>query len=157
MEMKGYYFCGKCRTCHLNILTGRKVTSFNSACTGKSYDIQSFITYSTQHVMFLIWCPCGLDYVGRTTWALSIRLGGIHCKHYKEFPWTVSKHYALKHDKNPTGTIFIALEKYIPHWRGGDPKRSISRAETSWIYWLKSYSPMGLNIEWDIHCYINNS
>lgn len=66
-----------------------------------------------KNVVYSIRGPCGLDYVGCTTQALHIHLGEHITNTCKGFPdHSVSKHYAEKHNKNPRGTTFIALETY---------------------------------------------
>lgn len=69
----------------------------------------------------------------------------------------LSRNYAKYHYKNSKGTRFIALDKGSPHCRGTNMVRSISRLETRWIFDMKSYVPFGLNVDWDINCFINNA
>lgn len=95
---------------------------------------------------------------GRTLRMLQVRLGQYIANIRKNFDkHNVTKHYALKHNCVPSGITFVALEKYIPHWRGSNGKRNISRAETNWIFRLGYHIPGGLNVEWDINCFTNNS
>lgn len=61
----------------------------------------------------------------------------------------LSKHYAKHHNRNPAGTLFIALEKFTLHWRGSHIRKSISRLEICCTYNLKTYIPFGLNIDLD--------
>lgn len=89
---------------------------------------------------------------------LHIRLGEHITYILKSFDkHNVSKHYDLKHNRNTSGTTFVAVENYVPHWRGSNGRWNISRAETNWIYKLGSHVPNGLNAEWDMNCFINNS
>lgn len=69
----------------------------------------------------------------------------------------LSKHYAKHHNKNLDGTLFVPIEKLNPHWRGTNRVRSISKIETQWIFDMKSYVPHGLNVDWDINCFLNNA
>lgn len=151
-DLKGFFPCRKCKVCKVNALCDRRLTKFTSEGTGVTYPIKSFITCTTKCVVYLLRCPCGLEYVGRTTRMLHIRLGEHITNIRKGFDKNnVSKHYDLKHNRDPKGTIFLALEKYIPHWRGGNGRRTISRSETNWIYRLGSHVSNGLNVEWDIN------
>lgn len=68
----------------------------------------------------------------------------------------VPKHYACCHNRDPRGTLFVAIDKYEAPWRGGSTKRGVSRLETKWIYELKSYSPHMI-VEWDSNAFINNA
>lgn len=63
-DLKGFYPCRKCRVCKINTLHGRRFTDFTSTRTGMTYPIKSFITCSTKCVVYLLRCPCGLEYVG---------------------------------------------------------------------------------------------
>lgn len=99
-----------------------------------------------------------LQYVGRTTRALNIRIGE-HIGNIKRgfIGHSVSKHFRLCHNQNSSLLQVIAIEKYVPHWGGDNLKRNISRRGTKWIYDLQCYRPWGLNIEWDTNCFIDNS
>lgn len=133
-NLKGYYLCGKCHACKINIHRGRKITEFTSAGTGVTYPIKTFITCKTKCVVYLLRCPCILEQVGRTIRMLHIRIGEYIniCTDFDKH--NVSKHYDLKHNRDPRCTTFVASEKYVPHWRGSNGKRDISRAETNWIF-----------------------
>lgn len=157
-DLKGFSPCRRCAVCKVNTVKDRRLTEFTSVNTGLTYPIKSLITCTTKCVVYLLRCPCGLEYVGRTVRKLHVRLGE-HITNIKQGfdKHSVSRHYDLVHNRDPTGTTFIGIEKYIPHWRGSNGKRTISRAETNWIYRLGSHAPSGLNIEWDINCCINNS
>lgn len=69
----------------------------------------------------------------------------------------VPKHFARCHNKDPMGTSFVAIDKYTPPWRGGSLKRGVSQMEVRWIYELKSYTPFGMNVDWNIKAFINNA
>lgn len=43
-----------------------KIVIGNTNMEGRSFAIVEFITCNTSHVVYLLWCPCGLYYVGRT-------------------------------------------------------------------------------------------
>lgn len=59
--------------------------------------------------------------------------------------------------ETPKGSQFLIIDKYIPPWRGGAMTRRVSRLETYWIHQLQTYSPFGLNIEWDINDFISQA
>lgn len=157
-DLKGFSPCRRCRVCRVNAVCQRRLTEFTSTGTGVTYPINSLITCASKCVVYLLRCPCGLEYVGRTTRKLSVRLGE-HITNIKQGfdKHSVSRHYDEVHNRDPSGTTFIGIEKYVPHWRGSNGKRTISRSETNWIFRLGSHAPNGLNIEWDINCFINNS
>lgn len=47
---------------------------FTPVGTGATYSIRSFIKCMTKHVVDLLICPCGLEYIERATHMLHIRL-----------------------------------------------------------------------------------
>lgn len=157
-SMKGFYPCRKCEICHINSFRGRRCESFQSTQTNKLYNIESFITCSTECVVYMIQCPCSKQYIGRTKRALQVRLSE-HIGNIKRgfSKHNLSRHYAKYHNKQLKGTLFVALDRLQPHWRGVNKVRAISRCETKWIFLMKSYVPLGLNVDWDINCFINNS
>lgn len=66
---------------------------------------------------------------------------------------SVSRHYDLVHNRDPTVTLFMGMESFSSHWRGRFKVRELSKIETKWIYLLKSYVPYGLNVDWDVNCF----
>ena len=86
-------------------------------------------------------CDCGLQYVGRTSRALHVRIGE-HISNIKQDKGnrSVSKHFRECHQKDPSGL-------YI---------RQLSRRESFWIYETKVSSPSGLNVEFDLNCFFSN-
>lgn len=157
-ELKGYYPCRKCSVCQVNCIKERRVCEFQSNIASTRYRIDSFITCSSKNVVYLLECSCGLQYVGRTIRTLQVRVNGHLGNIRRGFPGhSASKHFVRAHDKNPSGLRILGIDKYIPHWRGSNIQREISRLETRWIYNLKSYAPNGLNIDCNINCLIKNS
>ena len=157
-DMKGYYPCKKCRVCQFNTNGRTKSLEFGSTSTGRQYPIKVFCTCATTHVVYLVTCPCGKQYVGRTIRAFSVRVGehvtkiiGGSTKH------TVPRHYRECHARNPKGSQFLIIDKYVAPWRGGAKTRGVSRLEAYWIYELRTYVPYGLNVDWDINAFINQS
>lgn len=69
---------------------------------------------------------------------------------------SLSKHYALKHDCNPEGTTFLGIDIFSGHSRASNMVRDVSHLEARWIYQAQTYTPFGMNIEWDINYFINN-
>lgn len=120
---------------------------------GKEYKIKDFIMCSTKFVTYLLICPCGLKYVGRTTRCLYKRIN----KHvynisigYKNH--SVSKHFRMAHKRDPSKLQFYGfygIDRVKPHWRGDNMQIKVSKNETEWIYKLNTLYPIGLNIEID--------
>lgn len=147
--------------CSLNGCRHRRTQKLISSSTSIEYKIKLiklFITCSTEGVVYLLQCPCGLQYVGRTKRPLSVRLNE-HITDIKNgfLKHSVSKHYLTAHDKNPAQTIFLGIYKFSPQWRGSSLVRGISRLEMSWIHRIKCYVSFGLNVDVDPNAFIDNS
>lgn len=131
----GFHKCKRCAVCSNNHIRERKTTSFVSNSTSQNFVIKSFITCSTTHMVYLLICPCGLQYTGLTVRPLQVRLnehiGNIRrgFKGCSGITWEV-------HNRDPRGTSFLAIDKLKSHWRGRS-KRAISKLEISWIYGVK--------------------
>lgn len=158
-DLVGFYKCGRCISCKtMGSLQSRRTVDITSTSTGKSFPIKSCITCNSTHVVYLIQCPCRLQYVGRTSRPLRVRFREHINNIRKGFPsHNLSKHYDLCHNRDPKGTTFIGFDLFSPHWRGSNSVREISKRETHWIYNLRSQVPFGLNVDLDINCFINNA
>lgn len=58
--------------------------------------------------------------------------------------------------KDPTHLKFWGIVPYIRHCRGGHKVRALSQLESKWIFLMDTFSPHGLNIEFDLNCFIND-
>lgn len=63
----------------------------------------------------------------------------------------------IAHNRDPSNTIFLGIDKFKPHWPGSCLVRSISKLEMAWVHKIKTYTPYGLNIEVDVNAFINNA
>lgn len=57
----GYYPCRKCQVCSLNRCKDRKICSFVSTSTSRAFEVEPFITCSSEGVVYLIQWPCGIE------------------------------------------------------------------------------------------------
>ena len=155
--LSGFYACGRCATCKHVKQHIKKRKSFCSNVTQLEYPIKQLITCDTIGVVYMLECECGLQYVGRTSRALHVRVGE-HISNIKRGirSHSVSKHFRQCHQRNPKGLKFWGIEKVTKHWRGGHYIRQLSRRESYWIYETKVSSPAGLNVEFDLNCFISN-
>lgn len=74
----------KCEICGVNQLKARRITTFSSNQTARTYESKSFITCNTKNVIYMLICPCGQQYVGRTIRKLQTRVK----EHQIRFPKT---------------------------------------------------------------------
>lgn len=60
---KGFYPCKTCYICRHTKETKKKKINFKSTVTSREYEI--FISCRTEGVVYLLECPCQIQYVGR--------------------------------------------------------------------------------------------
>ncbi|OCT55832.1 hypothetical protein XELAEV_18003247mg [Xenopus laevis] len=151
----GFYPCGNCKACKTCQTTNKKCKSYTSKVTNMTYNIKSFITCSSTNIIYLLECPCGLQYVGRTGRSLKTRLRE-HIYNIKKGVMThsVSAHFTSYHNSDPSLLSFMGIVHKKAHWRGSDIINLISREETTWIHKLQTLAPKGLNIEIDLKCFL---
>lgn len=135
----------------------KKKIQFTSTSTGDTYKINNFICCNTEGAVYALECSCGLQYIGRTKRQLRVWIK----EHVKNIlngydKHSVSKHFLLCHNKDPTHLKFWGIEPYIRHWRGGHNVRTLSQAESRWIFMLDTFAPRGLNIEFDLNYFLSD-
>lgn len=110
------------------------------------------------HVVYGVECPCGKLYIGQTTRPLSVRIRE-HIYNIKKRITThnLSAHFLKEHGADPGGLKFWGIEKSWTHWRGSNKLRELSKRQSFWIYKLETLEPKGLNVEFDLNCFISNS
>lgn len=157
-KISGYHQCRRCQVCTLNKIRSKKTELFISTSTLREHKIESFSTCSSTGIVYLLQCPWGLQYIGRTKRSMQVRLGE-HITNIKSGfkDHSVSRHYDLHHKRNPANTLFLWISRYNAHWRGGSLVRELSRMEMSWIHRVRCYTPYGLNIDIDVNAFIDNS
>lgn len=154
---KGFYPCRNCYACrHARKFQGKR-KDFTATNTGQNFIIRDFIGCHTEGVVYVLQCSCNLQYVGRTKRALKTRIKE-HVQNIKSgfLKHNVSKHFALVHNRDPTHLQFWGIEKHKPMWRGSHLVRDISRKESRWIHTLRTLVPGGLNVEFDLNCFLND-
>lgn len=85
-EMKGFYKCQRCLACRVSKKQSRKRETFKSKTDHREYRIRELITCHSTHVTYVIECPCHLQYVGRTTRLLCVRIREHINNIWKGFP-----------------------------------------------------------------------
>lgn len=139
---KGFFPCKRCFACTKTKRPNEKKTSFTSTNTGNTYEVREFICCNTEGVVYTLECSCGLQYVGQIKRLLKIRIKEHVQQIIKGFDkYSVSKHFATCHDKDPTHLKFGGIEPYIRHWRGSHKVRTLSQLESKWIFTLDTFSP----------------
>ena len=142
----GNYRCGGCVQCTYT----HKCKSFNHPHTGRNVTIRGAITCSTTHVIYLIRCPCGLAYVGKTSRPLRTRMS----EHRSNIRTGDERNPVALHFKQAGHNLgsfrYIGIERVSKPLRGGDWEKRLLQRETYYIFSLNTMSPNGLNEEFDI-------
>lgn len=69
---------------------------------------------------------------------------------------SVPKHFRMAHNKDPSGVKFWGIEKATKHRRRGNYIRQMSKRESFWIYETKVLAPLGMNLDFDLNCFISD-
>lgn len=104
LDKTGFYKCRRCLVCRTSKDPIRKRLDFLSGSTELKYNIKTSITCPSVRVTYVLACPCGLQYAGRTTQALSTRvqehMNNIGKGHPKRGGVLISKERAHKMKRN---------------------------------------------------------
>uniref|UniRef100_A0A8C5Q3U3 Reverse transcriptase domain-containing protein n=1 Tax=Leptobrachium leishanense TaxID=445787 RepID=A0A8C5Q3U3_9ANUR len=97
---KAFHRCGNCRNCRETGNKKEAIKTFNGEKI--TYTIKEIITCFSRNIIYLLICPCGLKYVGRTTRHLNKRLYE-HIRNIKigYEKHSVSQHFKIKHNSDP--------------------------------------------------------
>lgn len=146
----GNYRCGNCAQCNNTV----KIDHFVHPHTGKKYPIKSVITCASTHVIYILRCPCGLVYVGKTTRKLKQRISEHKSsirRNDRDYP--VAIHFNDNHH-DVCSLRFYGIEYVPPPPRGGDHDRLLKQREAFWIHTLQTLAPKGLNDEFNLNIFL---
>uniref|UniRef100_A0A8C5QIP1 Reverse transcriptase domain-containing protein n=1 Tax=Leptobrachium leishanense TaxID=445787 RepID=A0A8C5QIP1_9ANUR len=142
----GMYRCGHCVHCS-GVIVG---PTFSHPRSGKKYDIHARVNCQTDHVVYLLKCPCGLGYVGQTQRSLTVRIRE-HKSNIRtcRFQSPIARHFS------ESGHTVAQLRYMVIEWvrspkRGGSRDTLLGKRELHWIYELQTLSPLGLNEDRDL-------
>ena len=113
------------------------------------HTLQCFSNCNTTNVVYAIWCPCGLLYIGQTSQSIKLRIGQhrsrIRCG--TEGAPLVAHYMELNH--TPDQIFWQVIEVIKLPVRGGHLPSLLFRAECKWITRCRSIDH-GLNTteEW---------
>lgn len=142
----GGFPCLNCISCPLM----QKGDTFTHPHTLEKFKINQYLTCTTDWVVYVLWCPCGLLYVGETKNDFKTRLNN-HCYSIRKgrIDLPVPKHFSeLQHTERD---VKFMLLQHIPQpSRGGDRLTLLKKCELSWIYRLNTLKPHGLNVDFKV-------
>ena len=154
---KGFYPCKKCYACLRTKRPNERKTTFQSTSNGSYYEIKDFIGCNSVGAVYALECSCGLQYVGRTKRPLKIRIKDHVVNIQKGYDQhSVSRHFDAVHNRDPSHLKFWGIAPYNRPWRGGHKVRCLSQLESKYIYNMDTFAPRGLNIEFDLNCFLND-
>lgn len=141
----GTFPCLSCAQCG-NVTKG---PYFTHPSTGKRFRIKGHFSCRSSYIIYLIKCPCGLGYIGKTTQMAKDRIS----KHKStirtckvELP--IPEHF-LSH-KHQIHQLRYQIIDWVPvPRRGGDRDALLSKKELYWILKLDTLHPRGLNREFE--------
>lgn len=147
---EGNYRCGQCAQCNFTT----KCQFFSHPHSGKQLKIKGVISCNTKNVIYMIKCPCGLAYIGKTRRCLKTRIAehrsNIRLNDQRN---PIAVHFnALKH--NLATLRYIGIEQVKVPRRGGDVDRLLLQREAFYIYTLNTLSPRGLNLDFDLKSFL---
>ncbi|XP_063782381.1 uncharacterized protein LOC134932160, partial [Pseudophryne corroboree] len=145
---QGCYKCGSCNICKL---VHRNRKKFSNNDNSREYTIKHFINCNSLMVIYLLECPCGLKYVGKTKRVLKLRIQE-HARNIKNKITThaIYRHFHEFHHSNPEDMTFKGIEIVNLGERGGDILNKLSKREMFWIFELKTMAPLGFNEGFEI-------
>lgn len=150
----GTYPCLSCGCCN-SIIKGENVVHPSK---GHNIKLQHFATCKTTGVIYMLKCPCGKAYVGKTKREVRKRIGEhkrsiTNCDLEKQISVTpVSRHFRMQgHNSNQLRWLVLQIVNTPP--RGGDFNRILLQNEIRWIDRLNTMAPMGLNEDINFSCF----
>lgn len=93
---------------------------------------------------YLLTCNCGLQYIGRTTQALRVRVNQQWSNCMRGFTKHSVSHYAATQHSNNFDTFNISVIEQI-HIDLPDRFKCLQKCEMFWIYKFNTITPFGLN------------
>ncbi|XP_029469168.1 uncharacterized protein LOC115097463 [Rhinatrema bivittatum] len=141
----GHHPCTGCSVCKFSL----SVNFFIHPVSGKKMYLRNKTTCQSSSVVYIVQCPCGLFYVGKTTRKVRIRILE-HCSRIRNEVETAPlvKHWQEYHHTVEELRFFVIQE--IHNRRGGNINKTLLRLEQRLIFSLGTLWPKGLNdkIDW---------
>lgn len=145
-DLRGTYKCGSCKHCE-GVIQSK---CFYDLRTQREYRTNGFINCNSEYVVYLLKCPCGCFYVGRTKRKLKERFyEHKYAIRVKNDDYPMAKHYKDVHHSDPSSLKIQGVEIVKTSIRGGDKLKLLLQRETFWIWKLKAMEYPGLNEEID--------
>ena len=146
----GNYKCGACAQCSFTT----KKQYFNHPHSGKQIKIKGICSCHSKGIIYMLTCPCGKAYVGKTSRELKVRISE-HRSSIRTASLTspVAQHF-VQYNHLVSSLRYTAIEKVERPKRGGNFENIILKREAFWISHLNTLSPNGLNQDFDLRPFL---
>ncbi|OCT90662.1 hypothetical protein XELAEV_18019279mg [Xenopus laevis] len=110
-------------------------------------------TCMSTNVIYLLKCPCGSAYVGKTNRMVRVRLNEHRSaiRNVKAKPTSVSRHWA-EYNHTISQLRWMVLEEVV--LKSGNVDQKPLQRETYWIWKLNTLAPRGLNEAINYTCFL---
>lgn len=138
---------------HLLEISGAITDVFYHPHTGKKYQLRGTITCNTTYVIYMLKCPCGLCYIGKTNTELKTRVSEHKsATRNNDQKLSIARHFNMcKHEVSALRFMGVEVLKAPPRGRDGDTL--ILQKESGWIFELDTLLPKGFNEELGLECF----
>ncbi|XP_066441337.1 uncharacterized protein [Eleutherodactylus coqui] len=141
----GNFPCLGCASCH-NMVKG---DSFAHPRTGKRFRIRGWYSCWSAFVVYLISCPCGLQYVGQTTTEVRKRMSNHKSNiRTRKLDLPIPRHFE-DHNHSISQFRFMVIDSVERDERGGDRERRLKLLEAKWIFrflWVMQFPMSGATL-----------
>lgn len=146
----GNFKCLNCAACNF-MLTDN---TFTHPKTGRVYKVKGRITCLSTFIVYLLTCPCGLLYVGKTKRQLKTRIFEHKCAIRKnDEKSSVARHFNSE-GHNANMLRFMGLECVGRSSRGGDRENRLLQREAWYIFNFNTCIPNGMNEDLSLSCFL---
>ena len=150
-DMTGFFPCRSCAACKDAC---KRTDTFTSHTTGKQYDIRQFTTCSSSQVIYLLACPCNLQYIGKTSRKVKTRI----IEHQSAIRRGDEKSSVARHFRDAGHSVssltFCVIQQINTPRRRGNVEQRLLQAECRWIFKMQTLHPAGLNEEMSLNCFL---
>lgn len=121
------------------------MNQFVSYSRNQEFEIRHFISGRSTNVIYLLSCPCGLQYVGKTSRLLRFRINEYRSAiNRADSKSPVARHFTeLNHSVNELS--FCGIDMVLPMRRHTNLERKWLQTESKWIFRLNTVQPNDLN------------
>uniref|UniRef100_A0A8C5PKA4 Helix-turn-helix domain-containing protein n=1 Tax=Leptobrachium leishanense TaxID=445787 RepID=A0A8C5PKA4_9ANUR len=148
---EGFYQCGMCLACRSTSNKKNFISSYYNHKQDKLIKIKGILNCCSKNVVYMLECPCGLGYIGRTKRALNVRISE-HARNIRNGydKHSVSLHCKIHHNSSPVGVKFWALEQVKKIEIEENLPNKLGKAEMRHIFEHGTMVPKGLNDDFEV-------